>query len=534
MANFLYFQVQPNGNNQEAIDFEVVGFEGHEAISQSYEFKFDLRSELPFKNVNFLGKRAVFTIQMDSVGDYNTEIQQSKYHGLIFDFTICGKIKDYYYYKATLAPKIDKLKYSTKSDVYIEAGLPEILNTIFNEHGLSAQDQKLAFNIYDKKYQSNEGIYNRYGYVCQYEESDLNFINRLLERDGVYYYFNQTNPDCEQMIVTDRKEEFLVREKKLSFRFTSDQSSAPDPNAISYIELRSKLVPKQVTIMNFGYEKANLGDNGVISSTANVSINGSEDSSLFGEVFIYGENFINPDNQEDGKFLASIRAQEIYSTSHVYTAKSTVVPINAGMKIKIEDQDDSTFNGDYTVIEIFHRGQQQLAGMQNLSDNPIFYENTLTLIPAQVQFRPQRRTPWPKIEGTMNALIDGETGNSYPFIDSTGRYKVRLPFLKEAKPDAKGSIWLRMATPFAGDSYGFNFPLYKGTEVVLSFRNGNPDLPVIMSAVFNSAHKNVIVDSNSYIGGAIITNAGNIFAMNDRKNATSIGLYANDTWHEYK
>ena len=249
---------------------------------------------------------------------------------------------------------------------------------------------------------------------------------------------------------------------------------------------------------------------------------------------IYGENFINPDNQEDGKFLASIRAQEIYSMSRVYTAKSTVVPINAGMKIKIEDQDDSTFNGDYMVIEIFHRGQQQLAGMQNLSDNPIFYENTLTLIPAQVQFRPQRRTPWPKIEGTMNALIDGETGNSYPFIDSTGRYKVRLPFLKEAKPDAKGSIWLRMATPFAGDSYGFNFPLYKGTEVVLSFRNGNPDLPVIMSAVFNSAHKNVIVDSNSYIGGAIITNAGNIFAMNDRKNATSIGLYANDTWHEYK
>lgn len=534
MANFLYFQVQPNGSNQAAIDFEVVGFEGHEAISQSYEFKFDLRSETSLQNINFLGRRATFTIQMDHVGDYNVEVQQSNYHGLIFDFTNCGKIKDHYYYKATLAPKIDKLKYSVKSDVYIETGLPDILNAVFNEHGLSAQDQKLSFNVNDKKYQSNDGVYNRYGYVCQYEESDLNFINRLLERDGVYYYFNQSNADCEQLVVTDRKEEFLVREKKLSFRFTSDQSSAPDPNAINYIELRSKLVPKQVTIMNFGYEKANLGDNGVISSTANVSINGSEDSSLFGELIIYGENFINPDNQEDGKFLAGIRAQEIYSTSRVYTARSTVVPINSGMKIKIEDDEDDSFNGDYMVTEIFHRGQQQLAGMQNLSDNPIFYENTLTLIPAQVQFRPARVSPWPKIDGTMNALIDAEAGNSYPFIDSTGRYKVRLPFLKEAKPDAKGSIWLRLATPFAGDAYGFHFPLYKGTEVILSFRNGNPDLPVIMGAVFNSLHKNVIVDTNSYIGGAIVTNAGNIFAMNDRKDATSIALYANKTWHEYK
>lgn len=534
MANFLYFQIHSSGANQDSVDFEVVGFEGHEAISRSYEFKFDLRSEIDLNQVNFLGKRGTFTIQMDNVGDYSIKTQDSTYHGLIFEFTTCGKIKDHYYYKATLAPKLDKLKYSTRSNVYIESSLSVILNSLFNEHGLSTQDQKLAFNTEDKKYQSTNGVYNRYGYVCQYEESDFNFINRLLERDGVYYYFNQSNPDCEQFVVTDRKEEFLKREQKLSFRFSSEQSSAPDPNAINYIELHSKLVPKQVTLMNFGYEKANLGDNGVISCTANVSANGQEDGSLFGELVIYGENFINPDNQEDGKFLAGVRAQEIYSRSRVFTAKTTAVPVNAGMKIKIEDDENKGVNGDYLVIEIFHRGQQQLAGMENLSENPIFYENTLTLIPAAVQFRPQRISPWPRIYGTMNALIDGELGGTYPFIDSMGRYKVRLPFLKEAKPDAKGSIWLRLATPFAGDEYGFHFPLYRGTEVVLSFRNGDPDLPVIVNAVFNSLHKNVIVDANSYIGGAIVTNAGNVFAMNDRKDATSIGIYANKTWHEYK
>ncbi len=534
MANALFFKVKSESIDQEEIDFEVVNVEGREAISESYQFKFNLRSAVSYAKTNFLGRSGTFTIQMQRLGDYSTPGEKSEYHGIIYEFNFSGKIKDYYYYQATLSPKLSKLKYTKKSDVFVESGLFDILNSIFKNQEYALDDCDFALNVQDKNYLPSSDCYNRYNFVCQYEESDFNFVNRLLERDGLYYYFEQTPNAQEKLIVTDRKEKYLTRGNNLKFRFLSDQTATPDPDSIHFIEMKSRSVPKQVTIMNFGYEKANLGDNGVISCSAYVGQDGVMDSSLFGEELIYGENFINPENQQDGMFLANIRAQEIYCRSKVYVARSTAVPISAGMRITIEDNRIPEFNGDYLVVEVMHHGQQQLAGMQNLNDKPYFYENNLVLIPAEVQFRPQRVTPWPRIYGTMNALIDGEGDSNYAQLDSKGRYKVRFPFLKESKSGGKGSVWLRLVTPYSGNGYGFHFTLRKGTEVVVAFRGGDPDLPVIMGAVFNSMHENIVTDKNAYLGGVIMTPAGNIFVMDDTKGQHAIGLATNNNWTYYQ
>lgn len=533
MANVFHFKVKWEETDKDKIDFDVVEFDGKEALSQHYEFVINLRSSALLKNTNPLGRKATLTIQMENMHDFSVTNQQSVYNGIIIGFSSLVKIKDYYYYRVILAPKLAKLRYSKKSDVYISTGLGDILNNVFNEQGFSQEERKLSFNSSDKKYQPSSDCYNRYAFICQYEESDYNFINRLMERDGVYYYFKQTESG-EQVVITDRKEDFISRQESLRFRFLSEQTSAPDPNSIHAFEKKMVSVPKQVTILNYGYEKANLGDQGVISCSAFVSADGTEDKSLFGEEVIYGENFISQENQGDGQFLATIRAQELYSHSQFCYAKSTAVPIHAGMKIKLDDTKYDEYNGEYLVVEVIHKGQQQLAGMQNQKDNLRFYENTLVLLPAKIQFRPKRITPLPKIYGIMNALVDGEQDSQYPQLDSTGRYKVRLPFLKTAKADGKGSIWIRMATPYAGNGYGMHFPLNKGVEVVLAFRNGDPDLPVIVNAVFNSENSNVVIDQNAQLGGLIITKGDNIFVMNDSEGSTSIGFSSNNCWHYFK
>jgi type VI secretion system secreted protein VgrG len=342
------------------------------------------------------------------------------------------------------------------------------------------------------------------------------------------------------IIITDTKDKYIERKLPLHIRSKNMETTGIDPDRIEVIELESKIVPQKVTITNFGYEKAHLGDNGVISCTANISIDGNEDTSLFGEEVIYGENFINPEMSRgeegefgDGEFLAKIRAQEIFCSRRIYKARSTALPISAGMKVMINDDTNPVFNGEYLVLEVQHAGHMFRDEIETNNDNLRFYENTLVLIKADVQFRPSRQTPWPRIYGTMNALIDAEGEELlYPQLDSKGRYKIRLPFLKQAKEDGKGSIWMRLATPYAGDSYGFHFPLHKGTEVILSFRDGNPDLPVIMGAVFNSLHKNVVIDQNAYMGGVIMTKADNIFCMFDTKGAHSIGMATNNNWQQ--
>lgn len=535
MSNGLDFNIKWRSEDANHLQFEVVEFEGIEAISQVYEFNLILRSTQLLAVHNLpIGHDASLLIQMENMQVFSSSEQQSTYSGIITEFSLRNKIKDYYYYQAVMSQRLAKLRYNVKSDVYIESGLADILRAVFNAQGFSQEDVQLAFHHDDPKYKSTNDYYNRYAMVCQYNESDLQFINRLLERDGVYYYFEPSTHGSDKLVITDSKKQYSKRDKSLRFRFLSDQSAAPDPNALHSFEFAAKLTPKQVTIINYGYEKANLGDNGVISCSAYVSENGQENKSLFGEEVIYGENFISPENNGDGQFLANIRAQELFCHSRICHAKSTAVPIRAGMKITIDDHQHDEFNGDYLVVSVKHKGQQSLVGMQEIAKDALFYENTLALLPLNIQYRPQRVTPWPKIYGTLNALIDGEQDSQLPQIDAHGRYKLRLPFLKQAKADGKGSIWVRLSTPYAGDGYGFQFPLVKGVEVVVAFRDGNPDLPIIINATYNSVNANFIGDANNYFGGAIISRAKSTLLFNDRDTNTNIGVFTNGHWQMYK
>jgi type VI secretion system secreted protein VgrG len=233
---------------------------------------------------------------------------------------------------------------------------------------------------------------------------------------------------------------------------------------------------------------------------------------------IYGENF---STAEEGQTLAGIRAEEIFCQTKVYYGMASGPGLIPGTLITIDDP-GQTFSGDYLIIHAAHEGQQPLTGVEE----EFQYNNTFTMIPAAVQFRSQRLTPKPKIHATMNAVIDGDLSTETPDIDPTlGRYKVRLPFAPEEGGDDFSNKWgkstssyhVRMASPFAGTSdktHGMNFPLHKGAEVVLSFRDGDPDLPVISGAVFNSQNFNVVTDKNPK-QHVIKTPGGNQFVMDD-------------------
>lgn len=508
--------------------FEVISFDGHEAISEDYEFKIKVRTSSSVSSIDILNQYGTLTIE---VNKSFSEVRISKYNGIISEFINSEKKLEYYYYDVVLVPNLTRLKYSHKSDVYIDSSLSEILNSIFRANLFTKGDVLLDFDINGSNYKSGEKIDNRYSLVCRYKESCFDFILRLLARDGVSFYFEQGDQQ-EKLIITDGKFK-LFRKDKLHFRLVEQEGMNLDPDEISFIQCKHKIVAGKVTVMNFGYEKAHLGDNGVISCTVEVSSLDKNVNAklLYGEKIIYGEHFVDPSKNGDGEFLAKIRAQEVYCKSKVFIANSTAIPIYAGMVIAIEDYKAPEFNGQYLVLEVSHRGYNLLNSNEKVVNQPPFYENTLVLIPADVQFRPQQNIPWPRIYGTMNALIDGESNQSkLPPIDDKGRYKVRLPFLNTPKDSGKGSTWLRLATPYAGHQFGFHFPLHKGTEVVLSFRDGNPDLPVIMGAVFNSLHENIVVKENAHMGGIIITKGGNKLIMNDKEGNTSISMATDNNW----
>src|SRR5262249_23709591 len=116
---------------------------------------------------------------------------------------------------------------------------------------------------------------------------------------------------------------------------------------------------------------------------------------------------------------------------------------------------------------------------------PQRYAARFEAIPLGVEFRPERVTPWPTIHGTMHAQIDADTSGQYASIDAEGRYKVRMPYDMNLNKGGKASRWIRMAQPYAGAGYGQHHPLHKGTEVLITHIDGDPDRPIITGAVPN-------------------------------------------------
>jgi type VI secretion system secreted protein VgrG len=142
------------------------------------------------------------------------------------------------------------------------------------------------------------------------------------------------------------------------------------------------------------------------------------------------------------------------------------------------------------------------------------YRNEFRAIKADVVFRPERRTPKPRIVGSINARIDAAGAGDYAEIDDQGRYKVQLPFDISGRKDAKASRYLRMAQPYAGADMGMHFPLHKGTEVILTHVDGDPDRPIIAAAVPNAETTGPVTGGNQ-TQCAIKTGGGNQIVIED-------------------
>ncbi|MCK5097489.1 MAG: hypothetical protein KAR45_05265, partial [Desulfobacteraceae bacterium] len=160
------------------------------------------------------------------------------------------------------------------------------------------------------------------------------------------------------------------------------------------------------------------------------------------------------------------------------------------------------YNRKYLVSEVTHEGHQTgylLAGLSKAleqRDEAMFYSNTFTAIYSNEQFRAEHLSEKPKISGTINAKIDAASSGEYAELDEYGRYKVILPFDRSGRFGGKASAWFRMMQPYAGQNQGMHFPLHKGTEVLLTFIDGNPDRPVIAGAMPNPETSSPVTDKN--------------------------------------
>jgi type VI secretion system secreted protein VgrG len=487
--------------------FEVVRFEGEEAISTLYRFELLLISRnSDIDETKVISHQATFTLSDGVEGK-----APATYVGLVQEFAQLHQVASGTFYRAVLVPKLWKLDAFFLSEVYLNKKRPEIFKLIMDNAGLTADNYTVKFKNDGKDDQGNE--LPVLPYICQYQESYLNFISRWAERLGTYWWYEAENINgsaYEKVVFSDVNTAHPAHEWELQYQ--PDVGANPGSrNLLRSLTLETRVMPLQLTIMDYQHYRA---DNGIKGSVPVDAING------IGEVFLYGENLTSNTQAEE---VAKVRAEAILCRNRQYQGKTTATGLRCGYTVQVNGHYRTSFNRGYMVTRIQHRGSQTgllLEGRQsalesdNISDD--FYQAEFTAIPDNVQFRSEINHPWPKIHGTVNAFIDAEGSGEYAELNEKGEYKIQVPFAVTGKPDAHGSAWIRRATIYAGEEHGIYFPLHKGTEVLLSFVNGNPDQPVIMMAAPNSI-KNCLLSNKNQTQALIRTAGNNFIGMEDLK-----------------
>ncbi|MGQ9366160.1 type VI secretion system tip protein TssI/VgrG [Azospirillum sp. ST 5-10] len=456
--------------------FRVTRLDGVEAISRPYRFDLELVSADPDIDFDAVLSQPA-TLVLRRYGDERTIT------GVVADF-VDGPARPNasYVYRAALVPRLWLLSLSRTNQIY-GGGEPIAFPDIAFAKIAGAADVGLGADYMESALYAD---YPARDHVAQYEESDLDFVSRLLEHVGIFYVFRQ-DAGRETMVVGDSNLSFppLSPDAVLSFR-PDGGLSAGDGTAVVRFERVVRRMPRTVLLKDYNYRMPHVP----LLAEAEVDPRG------VGRVTEYNDHFRTP---EEGDFLARIRAQELLARKVLFHGDGFDIFLTAGYGFRLADHFRDRFNRTYLVTEVRHTGAAP-AEAEGTAGGGVApwtgYRNSFTCMPADVVFRPERLTPRPRITGIMHSHVDGQGGGERAEIDEEGRYKVQVPFDVSGLGPFQGSQFMRMAQPYAGRQQGMHFPLRKDAEVVWSCIDGNPDRPIILGAVPNALSRSPVTARN--------------------------------------
>ncbi|MFT3772228.1 MAG: type VI secretion system tip protein TssI/VgrG [Minicystis sp.] len=486
----------------------VAGFHATEGISRPYEIELVLfvgaeGQDLDFTDV--VGARARLAIEHDDGRP------PFAFHGIFASFELLHELDERTLFRAILVPRLWLLTTTRHSRIFTDRSIPEILSEVLTDSGFSPEDYDLRLT----------GSYAPEEHVCQYQESNFDFISRWMEREGMYYYFEQGERGERLVIADGRAVHGRLDDRTVQF-YAGGSGEGRQHEALHTFTCKHQVLPGSVRVRDYDYARPTLD----VSGSAPVS------KGAGGEVSVHGGRFFSP---EEGQRIARVRAEELRARQVVYRGSGSALYLRAGYLFKLGDHPRAAFDAEYLVIAAEHHCNQALSTPELRALTGIerteAYRVEIEAIPATVQFRPESRTAWPRIYGSENGTICGPAESEYAQIDETGRYRVKFKFDESDLGDGKASTWVRMMQPHGGGVEGFHFPLRKGTEVIFTFLGGDPDRPVIAGVVPNT-HTPSPVTSGNHTQNVIQTGGRNRIELEDAEGREHITLrtpWAN-TW----
>ncbi len=499
----------------------VVSLQGSEGISRPYQFDLDFVSREAEIDVESLLQHSAAVVVKQAFhipGETGIKFRSIRYQGTLSSFDFCEGAfaskgnPDWFLYRATLVPHLWRLSLNLGCRVFLDKNIPQIVEEVL-------WDNKFLPDQYE--FRMNRDVYRKREFVLQYQESDLNFFSRLLEQEGIYYWFEHEGTE-EKIVFGDSPAAYGAVQggDAVPYRqvMVEDKNGAygrgiawVEPEVVFSLRSQVRLLPLGVTLQDYCSQ----------SPTAKLRSKGTAAKAGFGQGYEYGDHYLT---EKEGTRLAEARGQEIQTRQRVFQGAGVVKSFHAGMVFGLEKHHREAFNQSYLITEVRHSVEQSMA-LGSPQAPTASYENEFVCVPATLNYRPPRLTPKPRIGGFLHATVDAAGDGQYAELDDQGRYKVKLKLDLSDLEKGTASCWIPMAQPYAGNGYGVHFPLHKGIEVAVAFANGDPDRPLILGAVPNPTTRSPVVGSNQT--QCIVKSAGNnMILFEDQEGQENLFLHA--------
>ncbi len=435
------------------------GFSGREGISSLFQFDLSLQMEKkkPFIVLeSLIGKKATIKVILaDGTKRY--------FNGMISSFAQQGASTEFTYYHATLVPWLWMLTRTSDCRIFQNLSVPDIIQKIFKEYGFLDFKVKLDGNFQEREY------------CVQYRETDFNFISRLMEEEGIFYFFEHEE-EKHTLVMANHYNKFNPCPKQAVARYGMvGDAGVREEDEVYAWNIKQEVRPGKYEIKDFNFEQPSL------DLTANIA---GKDERKY-EVFEYpGEYKL----KDEGERYVGIRIQEEETPQLMVEGASNCRAFTTGYRFKLEEHYNRAMDKEYVLTYIIHNAQEGTNYRSAKSGATYLdYSNQFQCIPYPHPFRPVRKTPVPIVHGTQTAIVVGPKGEEI-YVDKYGRVKVQFHWDREGKRDEHSSCWIRVGTLWGGRQWGtINIPRI-GQEVIVDFLEGDPDKPIIVGSVYNGEH----------------------------------------------
>ncbi len=434
-------------------------FTGKEGISRPFSFHLDLLSEknsISFKDI--VGQRVDIRLALDD--------QKERYiNGFVSRFSQSGADNRFTHYQMEVVPWLWFLTRAADCRIFQNMTPPDIILKVFKDRGFSDYKNSLTAT-----YDSRE-------YCVQYRESDFNFVSRLMEEYGIFYFF-QHEKGKHTLVLADSPSAHQPCPESSRARYQAAAGQLDSDDAVTAWNMQQELKTGKYSLTDYNFETPST--NLMASEPTVVSVGGNSAYELYDYPGEYQK-------QSQGETLAKVRMQEEEASHLLVTGSGVCRTFVTGYKFTLDDHYRHDMNATYVLTEVQHMASVGGSYSLGKSSSPEIaqYSNHFSCIPASVPFRPARVTRKPIVRGPQTALVVGKSGEEI-WVDKYGRVKVQFYWDRVGKEDENSSCWIRVSQTWAGKSWGAVWIPRMGQEVIVSFLEGDPDQPIITGRVYNA------------------------------------------------